>query len=105
MIEILGRGAVEVKGKKSAGDSLPNKLNLCGLYANRQVPLLWETCSYSSQSALGFPSKGAERQGLLIPDPERQKGLVVAGLSQLSEENAEASEPYSHDDAQGNQDA
>lgn len=74
-------------------------LNLCGLLENIEVGGLWKSCCYSDPPKVRFPSKGAERQGLLIPDPEQLEGVVMARLSELSAQNAEASEPYSHDDA------
>jgi hypothetical protein len=48
-----------------------------------------------------FPSKGAERQGLLIADPQQLKGVIVTGFSELSTQNPEAPEPYSHDNTKG----
>ena len=105
MIWILGRGGDEVKGKKSARKSTPKILNQNDLLHNPEVGRLWKSCWYSDPSALRFPSKGAERQGLLIPDPQELKGVVMAGLSELPTKDSEASKPYSYDYAQGYQDA
>jgi hypothetical protein len=101
VIAILGRGADLVKGKNLACDSPYNMLTIKDLLDNEEVGRLWKNCCYSDLCTVRFPSKGAERQGLLIPDPQQLKGVVVAGLSELSSKNAEASEPDSDDDAQG----
>ena len=50
-----------------------------------------------------FRSKGTERRGLLIPDPQQLKGVLLTRLSELPAQNSEASEPYSDDDAESDQ--
>jgi len=105
VIWILGRGGDEVKGKKSARKSTPKILNQNDLLHNPEVGRLWKSCWYSDPSALRFPSKGAEHQGLLIPDPQQQEGSLIRAVPELSTQDSEASKPYSYDYAQGYQDA
>jgi hypothetical protein len=70
VIAILGCGADLVKGKNLACDYLHTMLNTRDLQHNEEVGRLWKNCCYSDQSVVRFPSKGAERLGLLIADPQ-----------------------------------
>ena len=101
VIAILGLGADEVKGKNLACDVACKLLYVLHLSRKSEVGCLWKNCGKPDSSTVRFPSKGAERQGLLIPDPQQLKGVVMAGLSKLSSQNPKASEPDSDDDTKG----
>src|SRR5689334_7996926 len=70
---------------------------------NTKVRGLWKNCDLPDPDTVCFPSKGAERQGLLIADPQQLKGVVMTGLSELSSQDPEAPEPDSDDDTKGTQ--
>ena len=105
VIAILGSGADEVKEKKSTCSLAPSQLNPGKLRSKAEVSPLWKSCLYFDLCGACFHCKGAERQGLFIPDPEQHEAVVISALSEPSAKHTKASKPDSHDDAERHQHA